>query len=144
MIMLPIMQTVTTTPNEWEAGVVLAFLAFFITFFVLSVLAIAIYVSSQILQKRKRKVEAAKTLEPTTIVPSEGTEKIDFLEMAAAIAAVKHYLVLKGSALKRTMGLTPQSAWLISWLNEASRKEVVNPYLLKKNSLKLGGRNDGK
>lgn len=142
MIMFPSQQIMTTTPNEWEAGVVLAFLALFITFFVLSVLAIAIYLSSMALSKSKGKaVEKAEAV-PTPFLPPEA-EAVDVFEVAAAVAAVRHYLKIAKEGRKPAMVPHLQSVWYSRWLTEATEKSEINPYFLKKNYRSRGGGSNG-
>ncbi|RLG78762.1 MAG: hypothetical protein DRO10_02135 [Thermoprotei archaeon] len=142
MIMFPSQQIMTTTPNEWEAGVVLAFLALFITFFVLSVLAIAIYLSSMALSKSKGKAVEKAGAVPTPFPPPEA-EAVDVFEVAAAVAAVRHYLKIAKEGRKLAMVPHLQSVWYSRWLTEATEKSEINPYFLKKNYRSRGGGSNG-
>lgn len=138
--MLAFAEVAVSAAQEWEAGVILAFLAFFVTFFVLSILAVAIYLSSKVILMRKRgaapppEAEGAPVTPKPTAAPAQPVAAAqagepDPLEIAAAIAAVRHYLNMrrvKAAAAPVAQGV---SAWVVSWLRDATKKEEINPYL---------------
>ncbi len=138
--MLAFAEITVSAAQEWEAGVILAFLAFFVTFFVLSILAVAIYLSSKVILMRKRaaapppETEGAPETPKPAVAPAQpvGAAQAgapDPLEIAAAIAAVKHYLNMRRAKAAAAPAAQGVSAWVVSWLRDATKKEEINPYL---------------
>ncbi len=130
---------VTEVPSEWEAGVVLAFLAFFIVFLVLSLLAISIHLTSSFIQSRKRREKAVPKPEVAPEVPAAPAappeEGVEDLEVVAAIAAIQHFISSRGAP--RPPAGVPQvpqfsSNWFSSWLMEVTSREEINPYLRRR------------
>lgn len=138
--------TVISHEEEWNAGVVLAVLAFTVVFIILSILAASIKLTSKILGYRERAISKKKIMKRvpekpkpagkplTTLTLAEVAAAVASLhrslEIAAAVAAVHHHGLMHKVV---TPYLAPQALptlnpWVISWLNEASYRFEVNPY----------------
>ncbi len=132
--------------EEWEAGVILAILAFTIVFVVLSILAISIRIMSKLVALRKK---GGARVTPSVGEASKGRERPieeeDLREAAAAIASLHHmlktaaaaavlhhHITLKRASMRTTGRETGISPWIISWLNEITYKPELNPYLRRR------------
>ena len=145
---IPWMLTTISHGEEWNAGVILATLAFTVVFVILSILAASIKITSKILSVRERRItkKVLKEKAPKEIKPeakplsSEALAEIagavaamhKSLEAVAAVAAVHHHIIThRGAALYTTppQAIPSLKPWVIVWLNEASYKPEINPYV---------------
>jgi len=144
---IPWMLTTISQGEEWNAGVILATLAFTVVFVILSILAASIKITSKILSLRgkgitkkaiskkvPRAIKPAKPLSTKALaeVAAAVTAMHKSLEAVAAIAAVHHHIITTQKSI--TLYATSQSLpslkpWVIVWLNEASYKPEINPYI---------------
>ena len=133
--------------EEWNAGVILATLAFTVVFVILSILAASIKITSKTLSLRGRKtaVKVVKKKPPYEEKPkakplsyqalaevaAAAATMHKSLEIVAAVAAVHHHVVTHRVsalyALPKT--ITFSKPWVIVWLNEATYKPEINPYI---------------
>ncbi|MCD6323927.1 MAG: OadG family protein [Desulfurococcales archaeon] len=135
---------------EWEAGVILATMAFTVVFAVLSILAVSLHVTSKALEwrlgrkgKRGPKKPPREPLKPGPTKPKPLThEDLEgaaiaaatmhhTLKVAAALAALHHHIRYSSTHKVKPpqTGRSAFNAWLVSWLNEASLRPDINPYL---------------
>ncbi len=144
---IPWMLTTISHGEEWNAGVILATLAFTVVFVILSILAASIKITSKILSARERRItkKVPKEKAPKEIKPeakplgSKALAEIagavvaihKSLEAVAAVAAVHHHVITyRGNALYTPPQAIPSlKPWVIVWLNEASYKPEINPYV---------------
>ncbi len=142
-MVLPLAASLTRS-EEWEAGVILATMALTVVFAVLSVLAVSIHITSKGVEwwEGRKKPAKPKHVPPARMPKPLRKEDLlgaaiaaasmhHTLKIAGAVAALHHHikhLPVRRSALRevREGGL---NAWFLSWLNEASLRPDINPYL---------------